>query len=117
MSPRPPSSTRTYTLFPYTTRFRSPSERLLWEVERASAHCEPAKDLHWAHRAVIGEHDHMFAVIGDGIGARRVDHDRAVMPHLLLSARMAVIPVGAALPNRELIDDGDRKSTRLNSSH
>src|SRR3546814_1307078 len=48
----------------------------------------------------------MFAVIGDGIGARRVDHDRAVMPHLLLSARMAVIPVGAALPNRELIDEG-----------
>src|SRR3546814_16625647 len=28
------------------------------------------------------------------------------MPHLLLSARMAVIPVGAALPNRELIDEG-----------
>src|SRR3546814_5342793 len=28
------------------------------------------------------------------------------MPHLLLAARMAVIPVGAALPNRELIDEG-----------
>src|SRR3546814_17444184 len=32
MSRRPPSSTRTYTRFPYTTLFRSPLERLAQRV-------------------------------------------------------------------------------------
>src|SRR3546814_14095996 len=31
---RPPSSTRTDTLFPYTTLFRSSSEMLAWQAER-----------------------------------------------------------------------------------
>src|SRR3546814_6007459 len=58
------------------------------------------------HRAVVRKDDHMFAVVANRILALGVDDDRAVMAHLLLQARMAVIPVGARLDDREFIDEG-----------
>ena len=36
---------------------------------------------------------------------RRIDHDGAVKPDLLLHARMAVVPVGPRLPHREVVDE------------
>ena len=45
--------------------------------------------------APVGEHDHMLAVIGDRIGAGRIDDHRPEMAHRFLQARMAVIPIGA----------------------
>ncbi|MNS31469.1 hypothetical protein D3C72_635260 [compost metagenome] len=48
----------------------------------------------------------MLAVIADRIDARRVDDDGAIVTHGLLQARMAVIPIGARLLDRELIDKG-----------
>src|SRR3546814_15447569 len=47
---RPPRSTRTYTLFPYTTLFRSVSEHQL--------HCflrNRLGDLHWSH-VILNQH-------------------------------------------------------------
>src|SRR3546814_11707039 len=75
---RPPKSTRTDSLFPYTTLFRS----------------------------MVGQHDHMLAIRLDRIYACRIDHDRPVMAHLLLQTRMAMIPIGARLDDRKLIDEG-----------
>src|SRR3546814_12530074 len=48
----------------------------------------------------------MLAVVGDGVCARRVDDDRAVMADLLLEPGMAVIPVGAVLDDREFVGEG-----------
>src|SRR3546814_10344548 len=94
---RPPRSTRTDTLFPYTTLFRS--------VEVARLLLELQEDRMRVHRAVVRKDDHMFAVVANRILALGVDDDRAVMAHLFLQARMAVIPVGARLDDREFIDE------------
>src|SRR3546814_19217625 len=68
---RPPRSTRTDTLFPYTTLFRSPEAAI----------------------GLAGEYAmHSFIVVGDP----RIWADTAAVPILIA---------------------GDRKSTRLNSSH
>lgn len=57
-------------------------------------------------RAVIGQHDDMFAVGLHRVGACRIDHDRAVMAHLLLQPGMAVIPICPRLQNGKLIGEG-----------
>jgi hypothetical protein len=56
--------------------------------------------------APVGQHDHMLAVVSDGIGTGRIDHDGAVHAHRFLHARMTVIPVGAGLAHRELVIEG-----------
>src|SRR3546814_21006254 len=82
---RPPRSTRTDTLFPYTTLFRSLEHRLLDEVAVSAgpAPLVPAgrEQQRTAHLTRCSE--------GDG-------------------------DVG---PHRQLLEQLDRKSTRLNSSH
>src|SRR3546814_906377 len=60
---RPPRSTRTDTLFPYTTLFRSHGDRV---SERKS--CRPRK---WRDKGAGSRPYH-----GDGPGNRRYDHDR-----------------------------------------
>src|SRR3546814_13011081 len=86
---RPPRSTRTDTLFPYTTRFRSQDESSL-EVDLL------AMGLHAEH--VGGEGG--LEQIGQRRGGPAVDQ---------LSRR----PMRVGKP----AEGGDRKSTRLNSSH
>src|SRR3546814_1292565 len=58
------------------------------------------------HRAVIRQDDHMLAIVANGILTLGIDHDRAIMAHLLLQHRMAVIPVGARLDDWEFVDEG-----------
>ena len=58
----------------------------------------------------VGQHDHVFPVVGHRIGSRGVDDQRTVMPELLLQARMAVVPVGAALDHRIAV--GERLARR-----
>ena len=48
----------------------------------------------------------MLALVGDRIGVRRVDDDRTVVAHRLLKVGVAVIPEGARLLDRELVDEG-----------
>src|SRR3546814_17410272 len=94
---RPPRSTRTYTLFPYTTLFRSghvhDGDAMMFLVERQEGrylvreHDLPVEEgqIPVDHLLVLGGlHDEMRHVGGDDLPAR--------------------LPV-------------DRKSTRLNSSH
>src|SRR3546814_12174197 len=49
----------------------------------------------------VAKHDHMFTIIGDGIGFGGVDDHRPIMALLFLQAGMAVIPIGAALQQRK----------------
>ena len=55
---------------------------------------------------MVRQHDDVLAVVADRVGPGGVDDDRSVVAELLLKARMAVIPIGAALPHRELGGEG-----------
>src|SRR3546814_19263255 len=83
---RPPISTRTDTLFPYTTLFRSAGFRPDIDDRIADAGCGRVKDL---------------VLFGDADG-HRIDQDIAVIGGVEIDLAA---------------DRGDRKSTRLNSSH
>src|SRR3546814_12432938 len=94
---RPPRSTRTDTLFPYTTLFRSGREM------RRGGKAEAVRDL--GHRG-IGVAQLPFRVLDPQIGLPLVRGE----------------PRGRRKAAREMIrrqfdEIGDRKSTRLNSSH
>src|SRR3546814_3383882 len=122
MTRRPPRSTRTDTLFPYTTVFRS-------------NHAEYRGDAVAAARLIgFGRaRDHHVAAVEAnlffGLAQRRVD--RVAVARIDLAARKSDLPRMAAQPLRALGQDdarigavgegdqhrGDRKSTRLNSSH
>ena len=56
--------------------------------------------------APVRQDQDMLAVVGDRIGAGRVDDDRPIVPHRLLKPGVAVVPVGAVLTDRELVDEG-----------
>ena len=81
-------------------------QRRLLAVEEAAFLLEPGEDRVRVEEAPVRQDDHMLAVIGDRVGAGRIDDQRAVMPDLLLQAGMAVIPVGARLLERELVGEG-----------
>src|SRR3546814_14702215 len=100
---RPPRSTRTDTLFPYTTLFRS-----VEVVERGEAHLG---------NLIVTQHEAVDA------GARHAQH--VIANHGLAAcanlagkaiplAEQTCLAVGAAVPESGEVD---RKSTRLNSSH
>src|SRR3546814_4213012 len=120
---RPPRSTRTDTLFPYTTLFRS---LVQGGVER----------LRGSQVAAEGLLDHHPRAPGAAAGVERADHgreqarrDRQVVQRVfggaqflaqaLEGAGVVVVAVDVAQLRRVLFDSRlvDRKSTRLNSSH
>src|SRR3546814_13278997 len=97
MDRRPPRSTRTDTLFPYTTLFRSPlPERDEEDVEIL---------------ALFGENITPAAAVAIGLRAEYVFLDHFLEPFRedIASDSEALLEVAEALL--------DRKSTRLNSSH
>ena len=48
----------------------------------------------------------MLAIVGDGIGAGGIDHDRTVDAVLFLIGAVAVVPIGAGLDDVEFIIEG-----------
>src|SRR3546814_18023676 len=98
---RPPRSTRTDTLFPYTTRFRSRRgvERLRVGVGDDEID------------ALDARRDHVC----DGIAARAADADHRDARLQLVDLRRANIDAHQIVSLQRRT--GDRKSTRLNSSH
>src|SRR3546814_18643507 len=102
---RPPRSTRTDTLFPYTTLFRSGAAHVEADQARLAQGCGAADHADDAPRGA-GE-DRIAAVEGGGGGeAARAFHELRVD---------AVPELGDDLI--DIVALGDRKSTRLNSSH
>src|SRR3546814_10868070 len=102
---RPPRSTRTDTLFPYTTLFRSPFAPVNVALEgNVEAVAHPA--VH-----AVGAVDEI--ILGLLSAARPLQHDLDALAH-----RFQVSERGAALDGRtEPGENLDRKSTRMNSSH
>src|SRR3546814_4043808 len=122
---RPPISTRTDTLFPYTTLFRSKSVRVAVfakgpkaeEATKAGADVVGAEDL--AEKIQAGEINFdrciatpdMMPVVGR-LG--KVLGPRGLMPNPKLGTVTADV---AGAIEAVTGGQGDRKSTRLNSSH
>src|SRR3546814_5860769 len=99
MTRRPPRSTRTDTLFPYTTLFRS----IAFGAHETGQHAGPVPAVGALRGPVV-------VVAGDAADvAHRVDRTRTTQH---LAARPPDHPVA-----EPWLRDGDRKSTRLNSSH
>src|SRR3546814_11185443 len=100
MLPRPPRSTRTHTLFPNTTLFRS-YVRGNWEPAVVAGH----------HCGVTGL-DHIACVTKDIAQALRFFTE--IVDGEVLEDGRTELPQPA---RRVLLRVGDRKRTRLNSSH
>src|SRR3546814_1121914 len=105
---RPPRSTPTDTLFPYTTLFRS--------AVRASGHRAAAT----VPALRVGDQEQVRI----GIVERRVEDDAALWPQLEPERGFARADARAAAGAEVdfqiflgLLEPRDRKSTRLNSSH
>src|SRR3546814_13901017 len=93
MRPRPPRSTRTDTLFPYTTLFRSPGSQVAITVTD--------KGGNKVETTATVQPDGSYSVDTDLSG---------------LTDGPLTIEAGATGENGNPVS-GDRKSTRLNSSH
>src|SRR3546814_2120398 len=129
---RPPRSTRTDTLFPYTTLFRSLDEGLEDLFHLFGLHAAPAVDDLQAEALVVDVETHAHR--GDRrrelhrIG-HEVEEDLAQPPRLSDEAggvcrhlagdrdagRLSAMPAQVRAGRHLLVED--RKSTRLNSSH
>src|SRR3546814_5534851 len=118
---RPPISTRTYTLFPYTTLFRSGDTPLFVydlnivkaQVARFRAVMPKAVSLHYAMKAnSYGPLLERMARLTDGF-------DIASGGELALALQDGVSPdrISFAGPGKRNEELEDRKSPRLNSSH
>src|SRR3546814_5660621 len=115
---RPPRSTRTDTLFPYTTLFRSYTDAKCTETTAA---CTDGDQLPSVPKiAAAMPADYSFAVGGSAEarigGAVRIVGDRisavASSPLAISVEGYAVLDLNASVT----FDEKDRKSTRLNSS-
>ena len=85
---------------------REVGHRALLEVERVAHLLEFGEEAVRVLERPVREHHDVLAVIGRGLRARRVDHDRAVVAELLLEGAVRVVPVGASLLQREAVLEG-----------
>src|SRR3546814_18380006 len=99
---RPPISTRTYTLFPYTTLFRS--------AELSTGQWDEIVGI-VLERRLIPFLDMAYQGLGEGF-----DRD-AYLVRALADAGVAFLVANSFSKIFSLYGERDRKSTRLNSSH
>src|SRR3546814_5505043 len=126
---RPPRSTRTDTLFPYTTLFRSSSDqappRRHFPASFAELHLTPPhrRCEEWRHgRHRVAHETGTETVMGDEEGAEQGELAITRTGDKLRLAREAAGLTLADVASRTRITQRhleaiDRKSTRLNSSH
>src|SRR3546814_3970890 len=109
---RPPRSTRTDTLFPYTTLFRSVLPRIAPQQIDDLFHepCMPLADTSFWRRRPAWQLRHERAAVGVECGA---GYGRGIVRHHEQRGLRAIV-VGRDVAERNI---GDRTSTRLNSSH
>src|SRR3546814_2883454 len=110
---RPPRSTRTDTLFPYTTLFRSDEGRVL-RLVGDGGRIEQDLRAHQRHGARALRKPLVPADGGAQRAVARVPHPKAGVAGIEVVFFLVARPVGNV---RLAIDAEDRKSTRLNSSH
>src|SRR3546814_3490284 len=110
---RPPRSTRTDTLFPYTTLFRSP--------DRRTSHCRACGSLHEFGKDYGNGRIVFWRVAGTALdrGAGKIGHMLDHRSSHAISISLLAADIGDGRPLGFSRNDVtvDRKSTRLNSSH
>src|SRR3546814_1765629 len=115
MRPRPPRSTRTATLFPYTTLFRSrldldhPAPGGALDLDRIEAFLR----LLQLGLDVLGHRHHLFDALHHASLRLLVSH---AVTSASGKASSAAFTTGVDL-TQSSVSARDRKSTRLNSSH
>src|SRR3546814_11282618 len=115
MIPRPPRSTRTDTLFPYTTLVRA---AVIVEARDVSLRIAFGDDQHPVLRQ-----PHQTSQLRNSPQRQQVHHDRGkgagqLLFHVLRAARLGrEVALEADADKWQLLDLVDRKSTRLKSSH
>src|SRR3546814_4993210 len=117
---RPPRSTRTDTLFPYTTLFRSEIERLAagLGVGADDRMDRPGAGRNVGHGRRALPQKARAVVAGVVLDPEPFDLPQEVLRHFL-QRPVHVAEAGVAAAGRyfKRIEAADRKSTRLNSSH
>src|SRR3546814_1550220 len=104
---RPPRSTRTDTLFPYTTLFRSGD---VYACIAGGGRIEQ-------HLAIVGRNQPIARAQRAALARDRIVQPNAEALDLVIQLHLDAT-AGRALRRAEPVDQGlDRKSTRLNSSH
>src|SRR3546814_1088690 len=117
---RQPRSTRTHTLFPYTTRVRSPQGRKAGQFGAGAPDCATRPSV--VRESLFGLFEQVDRVGGVRRQAHRVALDRGDQPRgQVMMLAVAAVGLGQFDPFAfEMVDGADmedRKSTRLNSSH
>ncbi|KIT99862.1 hypothetical protein QU38_02850, partial [Staphylococcus aureus] len=84
---------------------QQPGQRLALIIVIARHRLEVAQDRLGAGPAVVRQHDHVLAIIADRIGPCGIDDQRTIEAQLFLAAGMAVIPIGAVLPDRKRVQE------------
>src|SRR3546814_10349410 len=126
MRRRPPRSTRTDTLFPYTTLFRSQTGQRIAHrgvdmrapfihvaERRARQQSAPRAGMARSLALIIAVEEKGIAVVEQAIARRMVaQHEAFEKP-----CRVREVPFGGRGVGHRLRAGIDRKSTRLNSSH
>jgi hypothetical protein len=79
---------------------------LVLVVEGPGLLLELLEDLVRVQSAEIRQDDDVLAIEDHRVVTGWVDDDGAIVAHLLLQARMAVVPIGPRLPDAELVDEG-----------
>src|SRR3546814_4683446 len=113
---RPQSSTRTDTLFPYPTRFRSEGQDEGSQLVTGAAAAAPEMRVVDLCAGAGGKTLALAAAMANQGQILACDSDRARLSRLAPRAGRA----GTTIVETRLLDPGreaDRKSTRLNSSH
>src|SRR3546814_13509333 len=106
---RPPRSTRTDTLFPYTTLFRSDIRR--WQPDALAD--AVLLDAPCSATGIFRRHPEVL----HRIEARQIADMAELQAELLARAAAWVKPGGTLVYATCSLERADRKSTRLNSSH
>src|SRR3546814_13214062 len=107
---RPPRSTRTDTLFPYTTLFRSCGKAFVIQP----------KPFHDAEPKILQLHIRLqtqFARNGLAAIGLHVQSDRSFVAVGGIVGQAVTLVKRGPLSAKRIATQGDRKSTRLNSSH
>src|SRR3546814_6385407 len=107
----PPRSTRTDTLFPYTTLFRSAGTHGMWIAGKPIAPFRLVRPGRWPE-----VREHIPLALRLGLGPELVEDAARLLGHLAGDLRDALLKTDT-VSFRKGASGIDRKSTRLNSSH
>lgn len=101
-----------------TPREKNPTPAFV-EVVIAALLFQLGEDPRGVFVGPVREHHHIITIVAVGLGCCGRDDDRCVHARLLLQIPMAVIPIGAALPDREPIREAlaGRDAREAQSGH